>query len=777
MKKLNLSLLAGLMALACTICNAQETADYQVVPLPQEVTLTQQKPFILNENVAIVYPNGNTLLKRDAEFLSEYLKESIGYALKVRPATGKPTTMKSIILALDPTVSNKEGYTLAVNSEEVQLKGQTANGIFYAIQTLRKAIPAKVEDAEVILPAVLIKDEPRFEYRGMHLDVGRHFFPVQFIKKYIDLLALHNMNTFHWHLTEDQGWRIEIKKYPKLTQIGSIRQQTVIGKNTQEYDHTQYGGFYTQKEAREIVRYAQERYITVIPEIDMPGHMLAALAAYPELGCTGGPYEVATRWGIFNDVLCIGNPKSIQFLKDVLTEIMDIFPSKYIHIGGDEAPRTRWKTCRKCQALIKKEGLKTDEKHTAEDRLQSYCMATIEKFLNSKGRKIIGWDEILEGDVAPNATVMSWRGMDGGIKAAQMGHDVIMTPTTYAYFDYYQTDDIQDEPLAIGGYLPVEKVYGMKPVPASLTPEQQKHILGVQANVWTEYIPTTGQVEYMILPRMAALAEVQWTQPEKKDYKDFTRRLVRLMKFYDRDGFNSARHLFNIKADFTANPQERAEIVTLSTIDNAPIYYTLDGKEPDATSTRYTDPIAITGTVDFRAVAIRAQKRTKEIKKEVFFNKATFCPIKLTNQPSDKYRSKGAITLVDGIKGNISYATGDWLGFVNNDPEVVIDLGANTEISQVNTDAVVDMSAWIMGSTGLTVAISDDNKTFQEIAHKTIPAETDINKKEVEHYELSFDPVKTRYVKITIERSPALPKGHDGEGKRPYLFIDEIGIN
>lgn len=357
------------------------------------------------------------------------------------------------------------------------------------------------------------------------------------------------MNTLHWHLTEDQGWRIEIKKYPKLTEIGSVRQRTVIGHNSGEYDNTPYGGFYTQEEAREIVEYAQKRYVTIIPEIDLPGHMLAALAAYPELGCTGGPYEVCPNWGVFEDVLCIGNEKTIPFLEDIMTEIIDIFPSKYIHIGGDEAPRTRWQKCPKCQALIRKEGLKADKQHTAEDRLQSYCTARIEKFLNEHGRQIIGWDEILEGDLAPNATVMSWRGSAGGIKAAQMGHDVIMTPNTYCYFDYFQSEDTKNEPYdAIGGYIPVEKVYSFDPV-EGLDEKQQKYVLGVQANVWTEYMTSPEQVEYMVLPRMAALAEVQWTQPGKKEYNNFLQRLGQLAKFYDRDGLNYAKHVFKPMAE------------------------------------------------------------------------------------------------------------------------------------------------------------------------------------------------------------------------------------
>ena len=777
MRKLNHALLAGALALACASCTAEKEANYQVIPLPQEVSLTQGNPFKLNENVLIAYPENNALLQRNAEFLSEYIQQATNYAPKTKAIAAGEQVKNAIVLGLDPGIANKEGYVLTTTPEGISINGQTENGVFYGIQTLRKSIPAEAKGATVLIPAGEIKDEPRFSYRGMHLDVGRHFFPKEFMKKYIDLLALHNMNTFHWHLTDDQGWRIEIKKYPKLTEIGSQRSRTVIGRNTQEYDNTPYGGFFTQEEAKEIVKYAQERYITVIPEVDLPGHMLAALAAYPEMGCTGGPYEVCPRWGIFEDVLCIGNDQTMQFLEDVMNEIIEIFPSKYVHIGGDEAPRTRWEKCQKCQARIKTEGLKADKNHTAEDRLQSYCMTRIEEFLNSKGRQIIGWDEILEGDVAPNATVMSWRGMEGGIKAAQLGHDVIMTPTSFCYFDYYQTADTKDEPLGIGGYVPIEKVYSLKPVPAVLTEEQSKHILGAQANLWTEYIHSSEHVEYMVLPRMAALAEVQWTQPEKKDFKDFTKRLARLMKFYQRDGFNYAKHVFDLKVDFTPDVTKKAVVVTLSTIDDAPIYYTLDGTEPTTASLKYTEPVSITETADFQAVVIRPEGKSKVVNKKISFNKATYCPIELTFQPSEKYKFGGAITLVDGMKGNDSYATGAWLGFVGGDVEAIIDLGQETEIKQVATNAIVDMSAWIMGSTGLVVSISDDNKEFREVAAKDIPAETNIDKKGVENYEITFDPVKARYVKVVIKRSPALPKGHAGEGKAAYMFIDEIEVD
>ena len=776
MRKLNHALLASALALACASCTAEKEANYQVIPLPQEVSLTQGNPFKLNENVLIAYPENNALLQRNAEFLSEYIQQATNYAPKTKAIAAGEQVKNAIVLGLDPGIANKEGYVLTTTPEGISINGQTENGVFYGIQTLRKSIPAEAKGATVLIPAGEIKDEPRFSYRGMHLDVGRHFFPKEFIKKYIDLLALHNMNTFHWHLTEDQGWRIEIKKYPKLTEIGSQRSRTVIGRNTQEYDNTPYGGFYTQEEAKEIVKYAQERYITIIPEVDLPGHMLAALAAYPEMGCTGGPYEVCPRWGVFEDVLCIGNDKTMQFLEDVMSEIIEIFPSEYVHIGGDEAPRTRWEKCPKCQARIKAEGLKADKKHTAEDRLQSYCMTRIEKFLNSKGRRIIGWDEILEGDVAPNATVMSWRGASGGIKAAQMGHDVIMTPNTYCYFDYYQTADTKDEPLGIGGYVPIEKVYSLDPT-FDLNEEQKKHIIGAQANLWTEYIATTEHVEYMVLPRMAALAEVQWTQPEKKDFKDFTTRLASLMKFYQRDGFNYAKHVFDLKVDFTPDVAKKAVVVTLSTIDDAPIYYTLDGTEPTTASLKYIEPVVITETADFQAVVIRPEGKSKVVNKKISFNKATYCPIELTFQPSEKYKFGGAITLVDGMKGNDSYATGAWLGFVGGDVEAIIDLGQETEIKRVATNAIVDMSAWIMGSTGLVVSVSDDNKEFREVAVKDIPAETNIDKKGVENYEITFDPVKARYVKVVIKRSPALPKGHAGEGKAAYMFIDEIEVD
>lgn len=758
-------------------CNKnEEKVSYSVIPLPQEISLLDAASFRLDEKVAILYPFDNTLLKQNAEFLSLYVKQAMGAPLVVAPMDEAVTERgKSVILALDSSIAHKEGYRITVTEQNVRIEGQTEAGVFYGIQTLRKAIPAQTKGA-VMLPAAVVNDEPRFAYRGMHLDVSRHFFSVDFVKKYIDLLALHNMNTFHWHLTDDQGWRIEINKYPKLTEVGSVRHRTVVGYlGSGEYDTTDYGGYYTQAELKEVVRYARERYINIIPEVDLPGHMLAALAAYPEFGCTGGPYEVCPDWGVFEDVLCVGNEKTMQFLEDVMLELMDIFPSRYIHIGGDEAPRTRWKQCPKCQNRIKQEGLKADSKHTAEDRLQSYCMKRIEKFLNEHGRQIIGWDELLEGDIAPNATVMSWRGSSGGIEAARMGHDVIMAPNSHCYFDFYQTDKTESEPLAIGGYLPLEKVYGLEPT-AGLTPEQAERVLGAQANLWTEYIASTEHVEYMVLPRMAALAEVQWVQPAQKDFDDFTARLAKLLTLYQRDGLNYSKHIYDIKASFVPDTLNKALIVTMNTIDNVPIYYTLDGSKPTEHSQKYVSPISIQHSAHFRAEAIRPNNDGRVLEKEFLFNKATLASISLTVPPAPKYTYQGAITLVDGIMGNENFSTGAWLGFIGESPAAIIDFGKATEIRQVAVNSMTYMNAWIMGITGLEVFVSEDNRHYVKVAEKSFPAETDIKKRSIEKYTADFNPVSTRYVKIQIKGSSVLPQGHAGAGKMPYLFLDEIQI-
>lgn len=523
--------------LACAVipCLAAPvmTADYNVVPLPNSVTMTGDEPFELTTSTTVAYPEGIKDMERNARFLARYVNDATGMALSVVPGKAK----KGIRLVLDKKVSGEEAYTIMVDKKGVTIAGSTPKGVFYGVQTLRKSLP--VGAATVVrLPSVKISDSPRFVHRGMMLDCSRHFFPLEFVKRYIDLIAMHNMNVFHWHLSDDQGWRIEIKKYPELTIKGSRRSGTVIGYNTALDDSIPYGGYYTQEQAREIVEYARQRYVTVIPEIDMPGHMLAALATYPELGCTGGPYEVGHRWGIYKDVLCVGNDKIYDFCEGVLDEIMQIFPSKLIHIGGDETPTEVWEKCPKC---IKR----AEDNNMTVKQVQSYFTSRIEKYVNSRGRRIIGWDEILGGDISQSAVIQSWRDTKHGRIAAEAGHDVIMSPTSHCYFDYSQADEKNSkyEPTLCGGYIPVEKVYAFEPCDENLSESSRPHILGVQANIWAEYLLYPNQVEYQALPRMAALAEVQWTSG-KKDYQAFLKRLNRLVNFYDLYKLTYAKHLW-----------------------------------------------------------------------------------------------------------------------------------------------------------------------------------------------------------------------------------------
>ena len=532
---------AAFVAVSCNFERGE--ADYDIVPLPQSITLLGGEPFVLNSKTKIIYDANEPQMERNAAFLSEYIEQISGLKLKYEVSDGTNFD-NNIVISIDREgyMENDEGYMISAGKEGVAIVAKSPAGVFYGIQTLRKALPIG-KFGTVELPNASINDVPLFGYRGMHLDVSRHFFDKEFVKRYIDIIALHNINTFHWHLTDDQGWRVEIKKYPKLTEIGSMRSHTVVGKDFESSDETPHGGFYTQEDIKEVVAYAAERYITIIPEIDLPGHMLAALASYPELGCTGEQYEVWPRWGITEKVLCPGKDDTVQFLKDVMDEIMELFPSEYIHIGGDECPKDHWKVCPDCQARIKAEKLYAKDGHTAEQRLQSWLTSEIEKYINDHGRRIIGWDEILEGGLAPNATVMSWRGITGGVTAANMGHDVIMVPYSHFYFDYYQSEDRDNEPLAIGGFIPVEKVYEFNPFPEEVDPSLHGHILGVQANVWCEYIKTTDHVEYMALPRMAALCEVQWRPAEVRDYEDFLDRMEHHLALYDHLGYNYAKHI------------------------------------------------------------------------------------------------------------------------------------------------------------------------------------------------------------------------------------------
>ena len=535
-------LLTLMLAVACS--TDKQPQPFSVIPMPNDVTLSEGSFNLAGQDFYADAALDQASHKAIADFWDQLYRVS-----------GKKSTLSSeetgqkVRFIPNPNLGAEE-YALNVNDKGVTVEASAFGGFFYAIQTLKQMLPAEIYGnkkvhADWVLPCVNILDAPRFDYRGIHLDPCRHFWSIEETKRYIDIAATYKLNRLHWHLTEDQGWRMEIKKYPKLTEVGAWRNGTCIGKDFDSNDGIRYGGFYTQEQMREIVAYAAERNITVIPEVDLPGHMVAALAAYPELGCTGGPYEVWTRWGVSEDVLCVGKEETFTFLEDVLTEVMDIFPSEYIHIGGDECPKVRWENCPLCQARIKELGLKAHGNITAEQELQCYVTARIQKFLNDHGRKIIGWDEILEGNLAEGATVMSWRGTQGGIEAAKRGFDVIMTPNSHMYIDYYQSQERDKEPLCIGGLVTVPRLYSYEPY-EGMEPGTEDHILGVQANLWTEYVTSPEFLEYMLLPRLCALSEVQWCNADRKDYNRFDASLDHTFKMLDIMGYTYAKHVRGI---------------------------------------------------------------------------------------------------------------------------------------------------------------------------------------------------------------------------------------
>ena len=771
-KKLLTGALAA-MAFLLPSTAAGQTADFNIIPRPQQVKVSNDAPFTLSAKTVISLGTNSQDMKRNANMLASYIEQATG----IRPAIGKGKSGAAIILTIDKTIANAEGYKLDADAKQIRIAGASAAGVFYGIQTLRKSLPlVNGKASKVSIPAVHIADAPRFAYRGTHLDVSRHFVTADSVRQFIDMLALHNINRFHWHLTDDQGWRIEIKKYPLLTQIGSKRAQTVIGHNSGKYDGKPYSGFYTQKQIRDIVKYAADRYITIVPEIDLPGHMQAALAAYPDMGCTGGPYEVWQKWGVSDNVLCAGNNKTLTFIDNVLKEITKLFPSKYIHVGGDECPKTQWQKCPKCQARIKALNLEAKDGHSAEERLQSYIITHASNYLKSLGRNTIGWDEILEGGLAEGATVMSWRGESGGIAAAKQHHDVVMTPNSYLYFDYYQSLDKANEPLAIGGYLPLETVYSYEPMPKELTADEARHIIGVQANIWTEYMPTFKQMQYMALPRLAALSEVQWSQPALKDYTSFTNRLIEFTHLYDRLGYNYAKHLYNVTIHVDSDKKWREILIHMTTAGNAEIRYTLDGTEPTANSTLYTGAIVLQKSAKIRAAAFRDGKRSSVTSQDISFNKATACPVELLQPTHKNYTYKGGATLTDGLLGDKGFGTGRWLGFSGNDLEAVIDLKQNTDVSSVSLNTCVDKGSWIFDARNIEVSVSADGKSFTKVASKSLPALEEQTPDNIYTYELTFPQTTTRYVKVTATSEHNIPKWHGGKGKPAFLFVDEISV-
>lgn len=779
MKRVSFNLMGVLCILFSTCfyaCSEKRTlnSDYEIIPKPLDVNCKGDASFLLKDGVAVIYPENNQKMQDNAEFLVDYVEKQTG--VKLTSHAGMPVD-GAICLTLDLNDDNAEAYKLIVNDKRVCISGASEAGVFYGIQTLRKSLPV-AQDINVNLSAVEIYDKPRFAYRGAMLDVARHFYTVDEVKTFIDMLALHNINRFHWHLTDDQGWRIEIKKYPKLMSVASERKETVVGRwYSGIYDGKPYGGYYTQDELRDVIDYAAKRHITIIPEVDLPGHMQAALTAYPELGCTGGPYEVRTIWGVSQDVLCVGNDFTLQFVKDVLSEVADIFPSEYIHIGGDECPKVRWEKCPKCQERIKSLGLKSDAKHTKEQRLQSYMIQEAAKYLKEKGKRIIGWTEILEGGLVPDATLMSWIGESGGIEAAHQHHDVIMTPNTYLYFDYYQSKKVEDEPLAIGGYLPIEKTYNYEPMPKELTKEEQQYIKGVQANLWTEYIPVFSQVQYMVLPRLGAAAEVQWTDPSKKDYKDFLRRVPHLVAVYDCYGWNYATHVYDVNVDMKADTVNHVLNVQLSTMADDPIYYTLDGQDPTEKSLKYTKPFTIDQSVVLKTMAVHPDRTSKISVDTISFNKATLKPVVLLQPNESRFSPDGPVVLVDGRNGNHSFDTGAWLTVAGNDLEAVINMQAETILSSASVHVYVRKDAWLFDARGFSVSVSSDNKNYKEVASQEYKQMQESDSDGIIEHELSFDPCKATYVKIKVISEKSMPDWHWDAGKAPFLLVDEIILN
>ena len=744
------------------------TADYAIIPLPQHTEVTPQtEPFILDKGTVIVTPENDNEMKTIAGFLNAYINECTSYTL----ATSTEAIKNYITLNIDKSIKNPEGYRLAVSSDGITITGGSHAGVFYGVQTLRKASPVEASD-KIAFQQTNIEDYPRLAYRGMHLDVGRHFFNVEQVKQYLDLMALHNLNVFHWHLTEDQGWRIEIKKYPLLTEIGSKRKESLRTDGVKGTDGKPYGGFYTQKDIQEIVKYAAERYIEVIPEIDLPGHIKSALAAYPELGCTGGPYETAVEYGVHKDVLCVGSDKTLPFVKDVLTEVMQLFPSHYIHIGGDECPRDRWKECPKCQALIKAQGWKDTKQYEAEDKLQSYFMTEVEKFVEENGRRIIGWDEILAGGATPNATVMAWRNAEYGAEAAKKGYDVIMTPCGQLYFSAMDV-------LNLPGDNAIRKVYDFNPVLSDMTETDAAHIKGIQACLWSEDIETMEQIDYRLLPRLAALAEITWNGFDKqnRDYHEFALRMFNIIKRYDKYGLSYHKGAFEVTSDYENDTLNRKLSIRLNTLGNRRIYYTLDGSEPTEASQLYKEPFTINSNAILKAKVIMPGETDNSLVCDtICVNKATFCPVTLAGQPSPTYTYKGASILTDGLTGDTRYNTGRWLGFLC-DLDATVDLGKETEVSSAAFRTDVAIGSAVMDITGMEVWCSADGKHFTKVAESSKPVLKKNDPDGIYRHELAFDTQQARYVRIVGKITPKLPSWHTWPGGDAFIFVDEIYVN
>ncbi|SEW52637.1 hexosaminidase [Chitinophaga arvensicola] len=747
--------------------SAQEkkaAAPAALIPLPVSATYNTDS-FVISAHTAVMADPGNEIA---LALLQGYIAEESGMPLPAKTTFVKHPGNNRITLHIDSTlVKHAEGYRLQITPEQVSLTAYDAAGILHGIGTLRQLWRHK-NAATLVLPGADIYDYPRFGYRGMHLDVSRHFFSVNFIKQFIDQLALYKINNFHWHLTDDQGWRIEIKKYPKLQSVAAWRDQTMIGHKKElphRFDGKKYGGYYTQEQIKEVVAYAAARQINVIPEIEMPGHALAALTAYPSLGCTKGPYKTAQFWGIFDDVFCAGNDSTFTFLEDVLDEVMELFPSSYIHIGGDECPKVRWAHCSACQQRMK------DEHLPDEDALQSYFIHRISERVNSKGRNIIGWDEILEGGLAPGATVMSWRGVEGAVAAAKQQHHVIMTQEDKLYFDYYQSL-YPEEKTAAGGYTPLKDVYGYDPLKAAGDTALLPYIAGIQGQMWSEYLDTEAQAQYMIYPRMLAMAERAWSPQTVRDYPDFLQRVKAQAPLLKKMHINAAQTAEEITYAVDSIAKGQLFVSLHTDAVGAEIRYTTDGSKPGAKSNLYKAPLKIAQTGTLKAALYQNnQQRYRTFQQLFTINKATGAAITLKGPPNTKFTGNNNL-LVNGIAGSLRYNDQQWLGFSKRDLDAVVDLGSEQTIQQVGADVLNYHWQKMWPPASLEFEVSADGVHFTPLARADSFPVNGSNK-----IRLKVSPVKARYVRVVARNHGVIPAGEYGAGGNSMLLVDEIIIN
>ncbi len=752
---------------------AQNEAVVSVIPAPVKV-VPGEGSFSFTKNTEILTTEPAWV--DFGYYAANWLEPWLGFRLMSGTIINSDNQYHSVVISAEKPYNPElglEGYLLEADSVAIRIRANTRQGALYGIQTLAQLVQSGKGKVE----ACQITDYPRFAYRGLHLDVSRHFMPASFIYKLLDYMAMHKLNVFHWHLVDDQGWRLEIKKYPKLTSVGAWRPNLEhlpwndrAGKEDQAKGV--YGGYYTQDEVRKMVEHASSLGITIIPEIEMPAHVMSALAAYPQLSCSRKNEGVIPGgvWPI-SHIYCAGNDSTFTFLEDVLAEVMDLFPGTYIHIGGDEADKAEWKKCEKCQARIKAEGLKD------EAELQSYFIRRIEKFLNAHGRILIGWDEILEGGLAPNAVVMSWRGEEGGIEAARQHHHAIMTPGSHCYFDHYQGDP-SVEPLAIGGFTPLKKVYGYEPVPSVLSPTEAKYILGAQANVWTEFMPNPQHVEYMIFPRLAALSEVLWSPADQRDWNSFSLRLKDQLARYDKLGITYARSAFQVSVKPTVDPVgRRLEVELLSEAPYGEIHYTLNSKEPGPDSPVYTGKILLENSATLKtAVFYEGHPCGAIIARSYDIHKAFGCPVSLLYPNASRYDGGGSNGLCNGVYGTTSFSDGQWKGFQGDDAVITIDLGRKQKIRQVRVDALQNPGAWIFYPLKVVFEVSENGEQWLKVDEKENTSPWQTPSPEIKYFDSRKLSAKGRYVRVTLKNRGVCPEGHSGTGQPCWLFVSEVAV-